>query len=134
MTIGSKDIRHELQAIITGIQDEIGYLKNKRDEIDKELQGAESKLNALRVVYQIQAERLGETKAPLFPKEGTAYLFAGMKLTEALALIRKEHPKIDKKGALKVLKKEGFDFRGKRPLPAVHFAWIALDRKKKKGR
>jgi septal ring factor EnvC (AmiA/AmiB activator) len=125
------DIRKELENRITAIQNEIGKFQEERGKIDKKLQDAESKLNALRVVYQIEAERWGERKAPLMPSVGKSYRFAGMRLIDALALIRKEEPRSDKRQALAILQKEGFDFRGKRPLPAVHFAWVALDRRKK---
>jgi len=128
------DIRSELENRITTIQKKIGRLQEERSSIDKKLQDAESKLSALRVVYQIEAERFGETKPPLIPSAGKSYRFAGMRLIDAIALIRKEKPRIDKRGALEILQKEGFDFRGKRPLPAVHFAWVALDRKGKGGR
>jgi len=128
------DIRKELEDRIATIQKKIGKLQEERSSIDKKLQDAESKLNALRVVYQIEAERFGEYKAPLIPSAGKSYRFAGMRLIDSIALIRKERPGIDKKGVLAILEREGFDFRGKRPLPAVHFAWVALERKKKGSR
>ncbi len=125
------DIRKELGVLIAEGQNQIGDLQKKKSKIEKELQEAEWALSALRQVYELQAKQFGETKAPLFPKEGASYRFAGMRLGEALTVIRKEQQGIDKKQALKILEKEGFDFRGKRPLTAVHFAWMALDRKGK---
>jgi hypothetical protein len=126
------DIRNELGDRVATVQEEIGRLQAERSRIDKKLQDAELRLNALRVVYQIETERFGESTIPLIPSEGKSYRFAGMRLIDAVALIRKERPRIDKRGARAILEKEGFDFRGKRPLPAVHFAWIALDRKEGK--
>jgi len=126
------DIRTELEGMITEIQEKIGSLRGERDRIDKTLQDAESALGALRTVYQMQAERFGETKPSLFAKGGKSYRFANMKLIEALELLREENPRIDKKEAHRILVKEGFDFRTKRTLSAVHFAWIALERRKTK--
>ena len=125
------DIRKELGVMITEIQKAIGILQADKAKIDEKLKDAEKALSSLRTVYGIEARRFGETKMPLFAGKGTSYRFAGMRLIDALAVIQKENPKIAKRAALKVLEKEGYDFRGKRPLPAVHFAWIALDRRKK---
>ena len=125
------DIREELEARMAEIQKEIGALLEKKSNLDDKLRDAEAKLFALRRVYEIEAERLGEPKVPLFARKGAINRFAGMKLIEALAIIRRENPSIDKRQALKILGKEGYDFRGKRPLPAVHFTWIALDRREK---
>ncbi len=131
MQSNTTDIRKELETLIAEAQNQIGALQEKKSEIEKDLQDAESALSALRQVYEIQARHFGETRVRFWGREGTSYRFASMKLTEALAIIRKEQPRIDKKQALKILQKEGFDFRGKRPLPAVHFAWVALDRRGK---
>lgn len=125
------DIRQELQNWITTVQGEIGKLQAERGKIEEKLQEAEAALSSLRQVYELQAKRFGETTAPLFAKKGTSYRFAGMRLVDAIAVIRRENPGIDKRQTLKMLEKEGYDFRGKRPLPAVHFAWVALDRRKK---
>ena len=132
------DIREELETMMTEVQKGIGALQQERDKIDEKLQDAEVKLGALRRVYEIEAERLGEPRIPLFARKGAANRFAGMRLIDALVVIRDENPRIlkmpggkPKREALKMLHKEGFDFKGKRPLPAVHFAWIALDRRKK---
>jgi len=125
------DIRAELEAMIMEIQNKIVSMKEARSKIDEDLKDADSALAALRTVYEIEARRFGETRVPFWGREGTPSRFAGMKLTDALAVIRKEKPEINKQQALKILKGEGFDFRGKRPLPAVHFAWVALSRRKK---
>lgn len=126
----SNDIREELRARIAEVQKDIGKLQEERGKIDDKLKDAERKMVALREVYGIEAERFGEQKPPLLVGTGVSYRFAGMKLTEALKIIRTEQPKINKKQARKILEKEGFDFRGKRPGSAVHFAWVSLDRRK----
>lgn len=121
------DIRAELEGMMAEIQEKITSMRKERDGIDENLRDADSALASLRTVYEIQSRRFGENKAPLFARKGAVNRFAGMRLVDALATIIKEHPKIDKRGALKILQEEGFDFRGKRPLPAVHFAWVALN-------
>jgi septal ring factor EnvC (AmiA/AmiB activator) len=126
-----KDIRQELESRMDTIQKEIAQLKDERVRIDKMLQDTDSRLAALRTVYQIESERLGKPGLPLFARGEKSYRFAGMKITEALRIIRNEQPEIGKKKAQEMLKNEGFDFRGKNPGQAVHFAWVVLERGKK---
>lgn len=127
----SADLREELKNRVVTIQQEIDRLKVERDAINKKLQDVESKLSVWRQAYEFEVGRLGEPSLPLFNKGGKSYRFVGMRLVDAVALIRQEQPEVDKRQALQILKKECFDFRGKRPLPAVHFAWVAIDRRKK---
>jgi len=126
----SDDIREELRARIAEVQKDIGKLQEERGKIDDELKDAGKRMAALQQVYGIEAERFGAKKPPLFVGKGVSYRFAGMKLTEALQIVRTENPEVNKKQARRILEKEGFDFRGKRPGSAVHFAWVSLDRRK----
>lgn len=128
------DIRQGLEERINETLGEINELLVERDGIQAKLHEAESRLNALRAVYENEAKRFGEYKPKLIPEERVPRRFAGVRLIDALAIIRKERPKINKRQALRILQNEGFDFKGKRPLPAVHFAWITLERKGKQGR
>lgn len=125
------DIRVELEGMMADIQRKIGSLKIEGERVNEQLRDANSALAALRTVYEIESKRLGEHKTTMFPRKGPPYRFAGMRLVDAIAIIRQENPKVDKRQALRILEGEGFDFRGKRPLSAVHFAWIAFERRKK---
>lgn len=125
------DIRKELGNRMAIVQRKIDRLKEERAAIDKKVQDANSQLSALRVVYDAEAERFGEPSGPLFPKKDGPSRFAGMKVSEALKIIRKEQPEISKEQAHEVMVKEGFDFGGKRSKSAVHFVWIALERSKR---
>lgn len=127
----TSDIRAELEARIKEAQDQLSVLKEERDKIDEKLRAIESEHNALLIVYHIEAKRLGKPTVPPFIRERIGRRFAGMKLTEALATLRKEQPQITKEQAHKILVKEGFDFRSDRTRSAVHFAWVALGRRKK---
>lgn len=123
------DIRAELEQFMAEIQNKIASLRSERDKIEEQLKDADSALAALRKVYELQSKRIGEHRAPLFPRKGAPSRFTGMKLIDALTLIRKENPGIKKRDACKVLEEAAFSFRTERHLSAVHFAWIALDRK-----
>jgi predicted nuclease with TOPRIM domain len=122
------DIRAELVARMSQIEEEIEKCKGRRNEIEREIQGLDSKLTALRTIYEMETERLGEFN--LTPKAVKPSRFSGMKATKALSIIRTENPGINKKQAQKILEEGGFDFRDKKPRRVVHFAWVALDRRK----
>lgn len=125
------DIRNDLKDRMNETQREIERLTNERAKIDEKLQSAASKLAALRAVHLIEDERFGPSLS-LYAKGEKSYRFAGMNLTTALRVIRNEQPEISKKKAKVILENEGFDFRGKNHGQAVHFAWVVLERSKKK--
>lgn len=125
------DFRDELRSRIEQLQKAINELMEKRHTIDAQISQAEAELKTWREAYQIEAERLGEPRLPLFSKDGKTYRFAGMRLTDAIATIRKENPEITKKQARQILESENFDFRGKNPGNAIHFAWVSVDRRGK---
>ena len=118
------DIRKELEDRMNVMQTQASDLQRQKDEVDRKLQDITTQLSALRTVYEGEAKRLGGGRSPI-------NRFAGMKITGALQVIRNERPQITKEQAHKILEKEGFDFRGKKPRRVINFAWMALDRKKK---
>lgn len=124
------DLRQELESRIQTIQREIDRLKQEKVNLDSRLQNAESQLNVWREAYRMESERLGMPSLPLFTKGEKSYRFAGMRIGEAVDTLRKENPEITKGQIREILDKEGFNFRGKNPGQAIHFAWIALNRRK----
>jgi predicted nuclease with TOPRIM domain len=124
------DIRKELEERIATIQREITKLKVERSKLDEKLQDADRRMGALRITYESELERLGQPRGSLFAGTGESYRFAGMRVGQALKIIRQENPKITKEQAHKLLVKEGFAFGTKRSKSAVHFAWIGLERAK----
>jgi DNA gyrase/topoisomerase IV subunit A len=127
------DLRVELKARIDKAQGEISELQEKRRKYDEEIAQIESKLKIWRDALELEMEHYGEAALPLFSREAQPYRFAGMKLIEAVGLLRKENPSITKKMARDILERNSFDFRGKRPGTAVHMVWVALDRRTKKA-
>ena len=120
------DIRKELEDRMNIIQTQVDDFQRQKDEIDKKLQDITTQLSAVRMVYESEVKRFGGDKSSI-------NRFAGMKITEALRVIRNEQPQITKEQAHKILEKEGFDFRGKKPRRVINFAWVALERMKKRG-
>ena len=127
----TRDARQELADIIAELQSEADSLRRDRARIDAKLKDVDEKINVVRAAFAITSERHGEPIMPLFTEKGQPSRFVGMKVGDALKILKKENPKITKEQAYKILVKEKFDFRDKRPKTAVHFAWIALERSKK---
>ena len=56
-----------------------------------------------------------------------------MSLSDAVDHLRRQNPGITKELARIHLETIGYDFKGKKPGSAVHFAWVNVDRRKRKG-
>lgn len=127
------DLRVELKARIDKAQEEISELQDERRKYDDQITQIESRLKVWRDALQIEVERLGEPALPLFNRTNQPYRFVGMKLIEAVELLRKDQPSITKKQIRDILEQNNFDFHGKRPGTAIHMVWVALERRKKKS-
>ncbi len=130
----SNDLREELKARIDNSQQELARLQKERNDTEGKISLEETKLKVWRDALEIEAERWGEPSLPLFNKPNQPYRFVGLKLIEAVDLLRKEQPAITKKQIRQILEQNGFDFRGKRPGTAIHAVWVALERRKKRNK
>jgi len=120
------DIREELQRRMGEEQERFDKLFAEKDLIEEELAAINSRLGALRIVYENEVRRLGA-----LARGDRVSRFAGMRVIEALRIIKAEQPNITRQQAHEILVKEGFDFRGKKSKRVVNFGWMALDRKKR---
>ena len=120
------DIREELQRRMGEEKERFDKLFAEKDLIEEELATINSRLGALRIVYENEVRRLG---APA--RRDRVSRFAGMGVIEALRIIKAEQPNITRQQAHEILVKEGLDFRGKKSKRVVNFGWMALERSKK---
>ena len=127
------DLREELKARIEKAQEDLKNLLEKRGKYDEQIAQIQARLKIWGDAFALEREDKGDPNLPLFSKEPQPYRFTGMKLIEAVDSIRKEQPGINKKMAREILEKNSFDFQGKRPGTAIHFVWIALDKRAKKA-
>jgi len=123
----------ELKAKIIEAKNDIKILEAEREAINEQLAIIGKKLGTLRFVYEVKFKRPIESNLKLFDEEEKSSRFTGLRLTEALAILRKEKPMITREEAVTILEREGFSFRTKRHLSAVNFAWVALDNRKGGG-
>ena len=121
------DIREELQRRMREEKGRFDKLFAEKDLIEEELTAINSRLSALRIVYEDEVRRLG------VPARGRRVSrFAGMGVIEALRIIKAEQSNITRQQAHEILVREGFDFRDKKSKRVVNFGWMALKRSEKK--
>jgi hypothetical protein len=125
------DLRDELKARIERIQKEINQFQTERQKLENQIAEKESTLKVWSNALKIEIEQWGEPNLPLFNKENHPYRFVGLKLIDAVGMLRKEQPGITKEKVREILERNNFDFRGKRPGTAVHMVWVFLDRRSK---
>lgn len=104
----SIDLRSELKSRIDKLQSDVAQMLEERRIIEQKINQAELKLKVWRDAIQIEAEQQGEPPLPLFNNPNQPYRFAGMKLIDAVDLLRKEQPSITKKQARKILEQKQF--------------------------
>ncbi|MGA2158113.1 MAG: hypothetical protein ABSG90_02725 [Dehalococcoidia bacterium] len=122
------DFKNFTEEKLSDLRRRAGELEQKKREIALELDEINRKIKAWATVYE---EYQDDSGAKVSIVQGR---FAGMKVGEALRLIRREQPGIDKDKAFQILLEGGFDFQGKRARPSMHFAWIALESEGKNKR
>jgi len=105
-------------------------LREKRQELDTEIKQLESDMVALNEALNVEARATGRVIAKP-PSNGSRLL--GLRLGEAIRILREENPKLTKRAIKHKLLEFGFDFKGKRPGTAVHMAWTQLERQKHKS-
>lgn len=126
----NRDIIKQAKQRIDELHEKIQELEIKRIDISMDIKETQKEIEAWKIIFESESKRLGEPSGPLFNQTTGSYRFAGMKIGQALRIIRLEQPEITKKDAEHILINEGFDFRGKNSGQAVHFAWVALEREK----
>lgn len=128
------EAKTELQKLLHGRLEELSAkhkaLREKRQELDTEIKQLENDMIALNEALNVEARATGRviTKPP---SNGSRLL--GLRLGEAIRILREENPKATKRGIKGKLLELGYDFRGKRPGTAVHMAWTQLERQKHKS-
>jgi hypothetical protein len=125
----SNDLREELKERIDKAQADISKLQDEKRKYDEQIAKIEPTLKIWRDALEIEMERWGKPNLPLFNEGIQPHRFAGLKLIEAVGVLRKEQPSITKKKVREILEQNKFDFRGKRPGTAVHMVWVALDKR-----
>lgn len=127
-----KDIRSDLMDRMRALQERYDKLMAERDHLLEVIGYVSEDMKSLRRLLQAEEERFGrQLPMPVTSAAKAPSRFAGMGLRDALMLLRKEKPDLIKAEAKKTLLKEGFNFGGKKPGPAVHMAWVNIERKKK---
>ena len=127
------EIRTELQKLLYKRLEELAVKhKNKcaeRELLDIDVKQLETDMLALNEALNVEARTSGQLVKKV-PSNGSRLL--GLRLGEAVRILRQETPNISKRKIKNRLQEIKFDFKGKRPGSAVHMAWVVLERQRQK--
>jgi len=131
MTSESKiNLQKLLQERLDELTEKHKTILAQRERLEAESKQLQNDIAALHEALNVEARATGHVIAKS-TSNGSRVL--GLKLGEAIRILREENPKISKIGARNRLRDLGYDFKGKRPGSAVHMAWTVLERQKHKG-
>lgn len=119
----------ELQRLLHERQEDLLAKRKKilaqQEQLAAELKQLDNDIVALNEALNVEARATGQA-IPKLASNGSRLL--GLRLGEAIRILRQENPKVTKRGMKHKLLELGFDFKGKRPGSAVHMAWVAVER------
>ena len=130
MTPLRRNIREDIESRVAGLLDELRELYAGREETEGRIDDAEHRLGVWRDALMLEGRPLGPRRpaADGVDEQG----IVAMGLTDAVHHLRIEN-RMTKPAIVRQLTAVGYDFRGKRPGPAVHFAWLNSLRRKRNG-
>ena len=108
-------------------------LQREWDGLAAEMEGVRARSESLaRHLSIMQQAYNAEVRGREAPEEqpavnGRGHPLVGLKLRDAVAVLRDENPGITKQGVRERLEQANFDFNGKRHGNAVHMAWVGVD-------
>lgn len=130
----SQETVAHLKQRLAEMESAVKSLVQKKNEIESELQEAQTYMAALRHV--LDKERQGVQVSLSLREEADVdqpSKFAGLNIRQALELMLKEKPSSSFKEARNALVHAHFDFKGKKPGNAVNMAWVAIHARRKKA-
>ena len=130
MTESKTELERLLHKRLEELMSKRKAIRARREELDTEDKQIENDIMALNEALNVEARATGQAIAKPASNNGSRLI--GLRLMDAIRILRKENPKIDKRGVRFKLQDLGFDFKGKRPGSAVHMAWMVMERQKHK--
>lgn len=120
-----RPIRDDIETRLTRLSDRLQALHSQRDALLNEIHNVEGQVAIWREAFRLETPA-GEA-APV-PEANVAIL--SMPISEAVDHLRRQNMGMTKDMAQLHLETIGFDFKGKRPKAAMHFAWLNSNRRK----
>jgi len=124
------DLQKLLQKRLDELTEKHKSILAQREQLEAQSKQLQTDIAALHEALNVEARATGQA-IPKTTSNGSRLL--GLKLGEAIRILREENPKMTKRSVRWKLKELGYDFKGKRPGSAVHMAWVAVDRQKHKS-
>lgn len=119
----------EISKKIDTITSDISRLQDEKRNCDTKIEDAQNRLTIWRQALEAERKESGIQQPPLSSGKERLFRFTGMRLIDAIKIIREEQPDVTKQKTRDILEKDGYDFKGKRPGTAVHLAWVILDKR-----
>ena len=127
----------EMRPIQSDIEDRLKHLRHQleglhvqRDALLAKIHDIEKQVAVWQEAWRLEIpedERLHAT----VPQADSSII--RMTLSDAIDHLRRQNPGITKELARIHLEATDYDFKGKKPGPAVHFAWLNVDRRKSRN-
>ena len=124
------DLQKLLQKRLDELTEKHKSILAQREQLEAQSKQLQTDIAALHEALNVEARATGQA-IPKTTSNGSRLL--GLKLGEAIRILREENPRINKNAIRSRLQEAGFDFKGKRPGSAVHMAWTQLERQKHKS-
>ena len=122
---GNSELRRLLDERMESLRRQWQENRAERDRIEQEAEGLMHDLGAIKDALEVEIRHLGEVIVE-HSRDGTSQLL-GLKLRDAIALLRREVPGISQKQMRQRLEQVQFDFKGKKPGNAINMASVSLD-------
>jgi len=127
-----RDITPELGERMAALQQRLDQLNKNRAALDEEERMIERHLQALRIVFDLEANGQGRSGVASSTVSGPAP-WLGVNVREAVRRLREQYPDWPFEKIRDRLIEDGFDFKGKRPGSAVNMALTILKPKQGGG-
>ncbi len=127
-------VQLEMRPIQSDIEDRLKQLKRRlerlhaqRDALLAEIHGTERQVAVWQEAWKLEIPEDERLHASV-PQADSDII--RMSLSDAIDHLRRQNPGITKELSRIHLEATGYDFKGKKPGPAVHFAWVNVNRRK----
>ena len=121
-----RPIRADIEERLAHLRSEIDSLRSQEEIIVARMHMLEDQIGIWQEAWKLELP-VDERQSALVPNADPGLI--DMKLSEAVDHLRRQNLGMTKELVLMHLEAIGYDFQGKRPAAAVHFAWLNSHRR-----
>ena len=124
---GMRPIQGDIEDRLKQLRHGLEGLHAQRDALLAKIHDIEKQIAVWQEAWKLEIPE-GEHLYASVPQADSSII--RMSLSDAIDHLRRQNPGITKELAKIHLEAIGYDFKGKKPGPAVHFAWLNVNRRK----